>query len=71
VAVVALLAGFLVAQFTPAQHHGVSRSLFTAALVDLPMFRLIDRKSASKESKESAPELLTEVSLAETPAQQP
>jgi NCS1 nucleoside transporter family len=70
-AVVALLTGFLVAQFTPASIMASLLSLFTAAIVYPLMLKLIYRKSASIKAGESVPELLTEANLSETPAQQP
>jgi len=46
-------------------------SLFTATIVDLPMPRPTDRRSASEGSRESVSGLRTQARRSETTAQQP
>ena len=71
-AVVALVAGFIVAQFAPASTMASLLSLFAAAVIYLVMLKLLYRKTGSVEAKEDKiPELLTQATLSETSAEQP
>jgi cytosine permease len=71
-AVVALVAGFIVAQFAPARTMASLLSLFAAAVIYPVMLKLLYRKTGSVEAKEDKiPELLTQATLSETSAEQP
>lgn len=71
-AVVALVAGFIVAQFAPASTMASLLSLFAAAVIYPVMLKLLYRKTGSVEAKEDKiPELLTQATLSETSAEQP
>ncbi|MGB8060719.1 MAG: cytosine permease [Candidatus Sulfotelmatobacter sp.] len=70
-AVVALVLGFLVAQFTPASIMASLLSLFAAAAVYPLMLKILYRKAGSKKAAGEVPELLPQANLAETPPQQP
>jgi cytosine permease len=71
-AVVALVAGFIVAQFAPASTMASLLSLFAAALIYPVMLKLLYRKTGSVEAKEDKiAELQTQATLSETSAEQP
>jgi len=71
-AVIALVAGFIVAQFAPASTMASLLSLFAAAIIYPVLLKLLYRKTGSVEAEENEiPELLTQATLSETPAEQP
>lgn len=67
-AVVALIAGFMVAKFSPANTMASLFSLFAAAAVYPLMRKLLYRKAGAEEE---VSEVLTQAKVSETPVQQP
>jgi len=70
--VIALVAGFIVAQLAPSSTMASLLSLFAAAIIYPVMRKLLYRKTGSVEAEESKiPELIAQATLSETPAEQP